>query len=163
MPSHGLCFSWLRRLRNVFLGYLFTALSFLLRTSHKKNILTDKASQTEYCCEDRMLLRTLKLYATVKSCMDSLTQQYWLQTSFSRSQIKTFKCSRFSVRFRGISRLGSAFIFLRWFQFAHMCIQVDSLHRWNKESISKCLIWCRFHVILRIDSPRILLKWSSES
>jgi len=33
---------------------------------------------------------------------------------------------------RGISRLGSAFIFLRWFKLAHICIQVTSLRMWNK-------------------------------
>jgi len=41
------------------------------------------------------------------------------------------KTSRFSVGFRGISRLDSTFIFLRWFKFAHICIQVTSLHRWS--------------------------------
>jgi len=35
---------------------------------------------------------------------------------------------RFSTGFRGISRLGSAFIFLRWFKIAHICIQVTSFH-----------------------------------
>jgi len=33
------------------------------------------------------------------------------------------KSSRFSIGFRGISRLSSAFIFLRWFKLAHICIQ----------------------------------------
>ena len=41
-------------------------------------------------------------------------------------------CSRrFSMGFRGISRLGSAFIFLRWFKLAHISIQVTSLHRFE--------------------------------
>jgi len=41
----------------------------------------------------------------------------------------------FFIGFRGISRLGSAFIFLRWFKLGHICIQVTSLHRWNKQGI----------------------------
>jgi len=39
------------------------------------------------------------------------------------------KSSTFSVGWRGISRLGSAFMFLRWFKLAHICIQVTSLHK----------------------------------
>jgi len=55
--------------------------------------------------------------------------------------------------FRGISRLGSAFIFLWWFKLAHICIQVTSLHKWKKQGINhKFLIGNRFHVTLRIVS-----------
>ena len=47
---------------------------------------------------------------------------------------KSIKSSRrFSIGLRGISRLGSAFIFLRCFKLAHICIQVTSLRRWNKQ------------------------------
>jgi len=38
--------------------------------------------------------------------------------------------------FRGISQLGSAFIFFRWFKLAHICIQVTSLHKWKKQGIN---------------------------
>jgi len=62
----------------------------------------------------------------------------------------TNKSSTFSVGFRGISRLGSAFVFLRWFKLAHICIQVTSLNKWNKQGINhKFLIGNRFHVTLR--------------
>jgi len=61
-----------------------------------------------------------------------------------------------STGFRGISRLGSAFIFLQWFKLAHICIQVTSLHKWKKQGINhKFLIGKRFHVTLRIVSPII--------
>jgi len=43
-------------------------------------------------------------------------------------------CS-FYVGFCGISRLGPAFIFLRLFKLAQICIHVTSLHRWNKQRI----------------------------
>jgi len=60
--------------------------------------------------------------------------------------------------FRAIIRLGSAFIFLRWFKPAHVFIQVTSLHMWNKQGINrKILIGNRFHVTLRIVSPYISL------
>jgi len=38
--------------------------------------------------------------------------------------------------FRGTSRLRSAFIFLQCFKLAHMCIQVTSLHKCNKQGIN---------------------------
>jgi len=42
---------------------------------------------------------------------------------------KPVKRSRFAVRFRGISRLRSAFIFLRWFKLAYICVQISALHK----------------------------------
>ena len=71
-----------------------------------------------------------------------------------------YKDQPFSIGFRGISWLGSAFIFLlRWFKFAHICIQVTSLHKWKTQRINKkILIGNRFHVTLRIVSPIILFK-----
>jgi len=69
-----------------------------------------------------------------------------LQYSYSPN-----KSSRFSVGFQRISRLGSAFLFLQWFKFADICIQVASLHRWYKQGIDhNFLIGNRFHVTLRI-------------
>ena len=65
------------------------------------------------------------------------------------------KSSTFSIGFRGISRLGFAFI-LRWFKLVHMCIQVTSFHKWKKQVINhKFLIGKRFHVTLPIVSPII--------
>jgi len=58
----------------------------------------------------------------------------------------TNKSPRFSVGFPGISQLGSAFIYLRWFKPAHICIQVTLLHRWKKQGINRIFnrksIWC---------------------
>ena len=77
----------------------------------------------------------------------------------------TIKSSTFSIGFRGISQLGSAFIFLRWFKLAHICIQATSLHKWKNHGINhKFLIGNRFHVTLRIVSPivssnRIWVRW----
>jgi len=66
--------------------------------------------------------------------------------------------------FRGISRLGSGFMFLRWFELAHICIQVTLLHRWNKaRNQSQILIENRFHVTLRIISSHIQIDSTSFS
>jgi len=43
--------------------------------------------------------------------------------------IPAIKSSTFSIGFRGISQLGSAFFFLRLFKLAHICIQVTPLHK----------------------------------
>jgi len=40
----------------------------------------------------------------------------------------TLKSTSISVCFRGISRVPSAFVFLRWFKFAHISIQVCTCH-----------------------------------
>jgi len=63
----------------------------------------------------------------------------WIYVNIKNWQKKRpAKRSRFSVSFRGISRLSSAFIFLRWFKPARICIQVTSSHTGEKfESISK--------------------------
>jgi len=58
----------------------------------------------------------------------------------AKSLMVTLKKTRFSVCFRGISRLRSAFIFLQWFKLAHIYIQVSSLFSMmgvRKESINK--------------------------
>jgi len=80
----------------------------------------------------------------------------WFVTRILHRVQKTIKSSTFSIGFRRISRLGSAFIFLWWFKLAHICIQVTSLHEWKKQGIDhKFLIGNRFHVTLRIVSPVI--------
>jgi len=49
--------------------------------------------------------------------------------AFQDFLMKTVR-SRFAVSFWGISRLGSAFITLRWFKLTHICIQVSTgLHK----------------------------------
>jgi len=45
----------------------------------------------------------------------------------------TITNSSFHIGFCGISRLGPAFIFLRLFKLAQICIHVTLLHRWNKQ------------------------------
>ena len=72
---------------------------------------------------------------------------------------QTIKSSTFSIGFRGISQLGSVFVFMRWFKLAHIFIQVTSLHKWRKQWINhKFLIANRFHVTLIIVSLIILFK-----
>ena len=54
----------------------------------------------------------------------------------------TNKSSSFAARFRGISRLGSAFTTLRWFKLVHICFQVTGPTKGDEvKSISK--IFCR--------------------
>ena len=48
---------------------------------------------------------------------------------------------------------GSAYIFLRWFKLAHICIQVSTLHDGCKQGIDQKIIGNRFHVNVRILSP----------
>jgi len=68
--------------------------------------------------------------------------------------VLTNKSSTFFLGFRGISRLGSAFMFLQLFKLAHICIQVASLHRWHKQGINREFwIGKRFQVTLRIVKP----------
>jgi len=64
------------------------------------------------------------------------------------------KNSTFSADLREISQLVSAFIFLRWLNLTHFCIQVTSLHRWIKPGIKFIfLLGHRCHVSLRILKP----------
>jgi len=55
----------------------------------------------------------------------------------SEQALSTFKSSKIFVGFRGINQLGCAFISLRWFKLAHICLQVTSLYRWNKQGINR--------------------------
>ena len=66
----------------------------------------------------------------------------------------TLKSTSVSVCFRGISRLPSAFVFLRWFKLAHISIHICTFHDGCKQGINQqILIGNRFHVKLRILSP----------
>ena len=66
--------------------------------------------------------------------------QYWLKKAYCRSctyNIETLKSTSISVRFRGISRLPSAFVFLQWFKLAHISIQVCTFHDGWKQGIDQ--------------------------
>ena len=68
--------------------------------------------------------------------------------------LKTLKSTSVSVCFRGISRLPSAFVFLRWFKVVHISIQVCTFHDGCKQGFDQqILIRNQFHVKLRILSP----------
>jgi len=54
---------------------------------------------------------------------------------FAVSSCALATTSEFVVGFRGIRRLGSAFIFLRWFKRVNICIQVITLHKGDKQGI----------------------------
>jgi len=75
------------------------------------------------------------------------------------------KCLLFSLQskaliFRGISRLGSAFIFLHWFNLVHICIQVTTLHMWNKQGIyCKDFIKNRFYTTIRLVNRNSYSFW----
>ena len=77
-----------------------------------------------------------------------------LLQSESKTTSASLKSTRVSVCFRGISRLPSAFVFLRWFKLAHTSIQVCTFQDGCKQGIDQqILIGNRFHVKLRILSP----------
>jgi len=69
-----------------------------------------------------------ELLKQTQFCVSFIT--LWSENgSFQTTQSSQFLNLMFTVNFRGISRLGSTFIFLRWFQLSHICIQVTSLHK----------------------------------
>jgi len=60
----------------------------------------------------------------------------WLNiTSLLPQRTSTLKSTSFSVCFRGINRLPSAFVFLRWFKLAHISIQVCTFYDGCKQGI----------------------------
>ena len=64
----------------------------------------------------------------------------WKNTTNSWMKITgkaTLKSTSVSVCFRGISRLPSAFVFLRWFKLAHISIQVCTFHDGCKQGIDQ--------------------------
>ena len=68
--------------------------------------------------------------------------------------VSTLKSTDVSVCFRGISRLPSAFVFLRRFKLAHISIQVFTFHDGCKQGIDQQIFnRNRFHVKLPILSP----------
>jgi len=95
-----------------------------------------------------------------------LNKLFQLTILWNRKTIKKYqenisiKSFTFAASFRGISRLGAAFMFLPWFKLASIYLLVTSLNTAERfESTSKFLIWNRFHVAPRIYSYTTLSKW----
>jgi len=70
------------------------------------------------------------------------------------STFTTIKSSSFAVSFRGIIRMGSAFIVLEWFTLTPIGVQVTILHIGEMFWINRqMLIQNWLHITLRIASP----------
>jgi len=65
----------------------------------------------------------------------------------------TLKSTSVSVCFRGISRLPSAIVFLRWFKLAHISIQVCTFHDGCKQGINQ-QIFNRKSISRKITHPQ---------
>jgi len=63
-------------------------------------------------------------YCNIKLCL-----YYWTHSTLTSTSA--------SVCFRGISRLPSAFVFLRWFKLTHISIQVCTFHDGCKQGIDQ--------------------------
>jgi len=61
----------------------------------------------------------------------------WFIAQVSLVSKVTLKSTSVSVGFWGISRLPSAFVFLRWFKLAHISIQVSTFHDGCKQGIDQ--------------------------
>ena len=61
----------------------------------------------------------------------------WFIAQVSLVSKVTLKSTSVSVCFWGISRLPSAFVFLRWFKLAHISIQVSTFHDGCKQGIDQ--------------------------
>ena len=75
----------------------------------------------------------------------------WCHCSTILSQ--TLKSTSVSVCFRGISRLPSTFVFLRWFKLAHISIQVCTFHDGCKQGIDQ-QIFNRKSISRKITHPQ---------
>jgi len=106
---------------------------------------------------------SLKQWTPVNTCIFHATLEKTLTHLLTICSITvelpntwTIKSSRLSVGLRRISGLGFVFCYLQWYKLAHICIEVNSLHRWNKQEINRnFLTENQFHVTLRIVSPYI--------
>jgi len=106
-------------------------------------------------CRTKKVLQC-KLLILLKITFSSIS----LPSNRVRLILVIIKSSKFAVSFRVNSRPESAFLFLRWFILARICIQVTSLHRGEGfESISNFSNSNRFHGALRIFSPKICKQW----
>jgi len=72
------------------------------------------------------------LFSTNRNFPLQECSQPWQNTN---QALQILKSTSVSVCFRGISRLPSAFVFLRWFKLAHISIQVCTLHDGCKQGI----------------------------
>ena len=75
----------------------------------------------------------------------------------SHLQCTTLKSTSVSVCFRGISRLPSAFAFLRWFKLAHISIQVCTFQDGCKQGIDQ-QIFNRKSISRTITHPQSLFE-----
>ena len=85
-----------------------------------------------------------KFLAKVKKCAHILASGHLdFRQCIARDNVFILKGTSVSVCFRGISRLPSAFVFLRWFKLAHISIQVCTFHdgcRWKVHTWSIDLV-----------------------
>ena len=82
----------------------------------------------------------------VNGCGVSYFLRWWVETTLTSTSVSV--CFR-----RGISRLGSASIFLRWFKLARICIQVCTLHSGCKQRIDQ-QIFNRKSISRKITHPQ---------
>jgi len=110
-------------------------------------------------CYTWFIKLTLTLSISYITLLASYLVDYhtFLLINFSAIIWQQNKSSRFSVGFWGISWLGFAFIFLRRFELAYICIQVTPQVK-KARNQSQNLIGNWFHVTLRIISSNILFK-----
>jgi len=87
------------------------------------------------------------MYAVIVQQDQNLQDYRYTFNQGKKKLTPTIKSSTFCIGFRGISQLGSDFIFLRWFKLPCICIQVTSLHKWKKQGTNhRFLIGNIFHV-----------------
>jgi len=77
----------------------------------------------------------------------------WVQRKTSHIIEMTLESTSVSVCFRGISRLPSAFVFLRWFKLAHISIQLCTFHDGCKQGIDQ-QIFNRKSISRKITHPQ---------
>jgi len=92
-------------------------------------------------CNSKKLLYYFMLRKICFKCLTIFRNCERKTRKFSHVYLNVLKAISLLSSFRGISsRLGSAFIFLRWFKLAYISIQVTSLHTGEEfELISKLL------------------------
>ena len=89
------------------------------------------------------------LFITIVSSPSSISVRPFLWVS----ECWRLKSTSVSVCFRGISRLPSAFVFLRWFKLAHISIQVCTFHDGCKQRIDQ-QIFNRKSISRKITHPQ---------
>ena len=95
-------------------------------------------------------------YKTASNSFQSKTWKRFGNAVPTRSRPTTLlvlKSASVSVCFRGISRLPSAFVFLRWYELAHISIQVCTFHDGCKQGIDQ-QIFNRKSISRKITHPQ---------